>query len=596
MPRSMDRVAKEVISRFEAAYGAKESLGLYSDWVTYEKYMRSEQNPKVKIDDPGSVTNIIFPVIASQVADLVDEPMEIMVTGWEPSDEVFATDVQRMLEWIEFRNRMFFKIDKFAWRWLKFGTSGWKMYYDPNTQMILIEPMSPATAFPDPKVKDVWQIQEGDFFAHAMDIPINYLRRTYGSAAMQIEPQTASSHPTAVMPGETAEDIQQVIANKAQTIECWSKDTNNMLRRVVVANGVKLYDSKRDARLKDQSVYDHGKYPFALVPCYPVDGQLWGMGDVQLLKPVQDLVNDLDDQIRRNARLMGNIQKMIGISSGINPKMWTNKSGINVIGRSVQKGIDWDIIQPPAMPQYIVNRMQEGKQYDAQVISGRPDVVEGRRTNVRAASGIIALQEAGIRRARHKKLMLQESLSIVFDMCVDYMKQFYTEKQAFRILGKNKDEQGGYVWFRGSDLKSIKRMTPELNMETNTYDLKPLLGNDGKELTKDAKFDIRVNIGAGLPHNKAFLYQSLLEFVASGLLTQQEGRRFMKDMLDWPVANPDMTEGLPAINVQNMNLSGSPVPRQGPGANEEALQTPEQVPPEIMMQLAALLGGGGNVA
>ena len=40
------------------------------------------------------MTNIIFPIIESQVSDLVDQPLDISVIGEEPSDQEFAQDLK----------------------------------------------------------------------------------------------------------------------------------------------------------------------------------------------------------------------------------------------------------------------------------------------------------------------------------------------------------------------------------------------------------------------------------------------------------------------------------------------------------------------
>lgn len=575
----LDPIVRDVLDKYNGARDAKESLGLNAEWREYEDYCRNKQNNPETDEDPGSVTNVIFPVIASQVSDLVDEPLAISCIGEEPSDQVFSQDLEHILDWIEFKNRMFLKLDKFENRRLKFGTSGWKIYYDPLTHMIVIEPISPVNFFPDPKVKECWQLEEGDFVAHAIHQPIPYLRRKWGSVASGLESSHQDEELT-IFEGETNEDTRQITANKARVVEIWTKDKNNTLRRRVVANEKLLYDSKSDG----SSFYEHGRYPFVIIPCYSVEGRLWGMGEVELLKPTQDLINDLDDQIRMNARLMGNIQIVVGLSSGINIRKWTNKAGLKIPARDHDA---WRMVQPPQIPEYILRRRVEAMR-EAEVISGRPDVTEGRRSGVRAASAIMALQEAGSRRARHKKMFLQDSLSRVFDFCIDYLKEFYTEEQAFRILGKSMgpdNPEPQYLWFKGSKLREVPKLIPD-----GIGGLVPLLGEGGQEETKDAKFDVRVSVGAGLPHNQAFLYQAVIEMVKENIITREEARYFIKDQLDWPVANPGQPEGT--------NFGAGLIPGLGgaaPGMGLDASQFDvNSVPPQILQSLVASMGGMGG--
>ena len=589
---------------WQAAADAKDSLGLLDDWKTYEDYNRNKQNEISEEDQPGSVTNVIFPIIASQVADLVDEPTQISCIGEEPSDQFFATDLEHILDYFYYQNRMFFKIDRHEWRRLKFGTGGWKVYFDPIRKMVVFEPTSPVNIFPDPKIKEPWHLDEGDFFAHALYQPIPFLRRLYGSPANSLKPQKSSSdgYNLNIFDGEDADETRETLSNKARVIEMWTKEAGGILRRRVVGNdNVVLFDSKKD---NNTSFYEHGKYPFIITPCYPIEGQVWGMGDSELLLPTQDLINDLDDQVRLNARLMGNIQVVVGIASGINIKKWTAKAGLKIPARDPNA---WKMVQPPQIPHYILERRAQALQ-EAEIIAGRPDIVEGRRSGVRAASAIMALQEAGNRRARHKKMGLQESLTDALYFSVDYLKEFFTEEQAFRILGRSIEAQTGepqYLWFKGSKLKQIPRLIPNT---LKKGELKYLLDANNEQMTKDAKFDIRLNIGAGLPHNKAFLYNALLDMVKEGIVTREEARIFLKDTLDWPIANVSQPIGnnfgmgpvMPGGRPMMPGMSGAvppPFPPAGmaPGGQMVPSDDGEGIPPEILNSLLAAGAGQGGV-
>jgi len=586
--RSLDPRVVETLDALSAAKDAKESLGLHADWRDFEDYTRGVQNPVVHEDDPGSVTNIIFPIIASQVSDISSEQLDIMVLGEDPSDERFASNVRHILEWVKWRNKMFMKIDRHEWRRLKFGTGVWKVYYDPDMKrtvngIIRIDPISPVNFFPDPKVKEPWSLDEGDFMVHAVMKSTRFIGEMYPDSAKDIKIIKNPSYDLEIFDGETADETTALTSEKTPLIEIWKKKDGN-LHRMVVAGETLCYDSEHDKNLKGSPVYENGRYPFVVTPCYPVEGRLWGMGDTELLIPTQDLVNDLDDQIRMNARLMGNIQIIVGLASGINPMKWTNKAGLKIPARDPHA---INPLTPPTMPAYITNRRDTALMREAEIISGRPDVVEGRKHGgTRAASAIIALQEAGGKRVRHKKMYLQEGLNQVFDLSLDYVKQFFTEEQAFRILGKNaEDNPETFIWFRGSKLKEIPRLIPEINQETGEAHLRQLIGESGEPITKDAQFDIRVSIGAGLPGNKAFLYQALMELKAGGIISVPEARRALRDMLDWPVADPDSMD----------NLAPMMMPGGGgmPGMEAFTAGGGEAIPPEIMNQLIATLQGGG---
>lgn len=603
-----DKLAEMVWDRFKASYLSVVDLGLHSDWADYEDYWSAKANTSESDDDPGSNNNIILPVIESQVADLVGEPRDIMATGIEPSDHLYAHDVRVISEWVLDKNEFEIKLDESERDRLKFGTSILKVWFDPHALrgrgLPKLEPVCPSNFFPDPKIKKAWQVQDCEFIVQAGFRSLFNLKKRFGKRAKAVKPEPLPAFSVSIFDGEDSENISSVVNDRALLLEHWSKEIddegNLYLRLVCIANGVVLYNSDWDEDKRGyKSYYKKGRYPFVVIPCYARKGMIWGMGDIELLKPVQDLINDLDDQIRMNARLLGNIQIVVGIASGINPKKWTNKPGLKIPARDPDA---WKIVNPPDIPSYILTRRQEAKM-ESQEYSGRSDVVEGRKPgSVRAASAIMALQEAGSRRVNHKKLILQWGLSRVLELIVDMVAEHYTEEMAFRVLGGKSDD---YLWFRGSDLNKIPKMIPGPPDESGESQLVPLMGQDGiTPETKEAEFDLRLTIGAGLPQNKAFIYQAVLELAREGIVTVEEARLLLKDMMSFPVIDPFNPLGVFAGRNMSPEMMQTANQGQGQGFNnyggmpvEDAKMepSPEDIPPEVMSQLTQMMGGG-NIA
>jgi len=603
---SLDPRVKEVLSNYEAAYDYKEELGLHDDWVDFDDYTFGRVNEPSSEEDPGSETNIILPVVESLVADTVDQPLETLLIGEEPSDHAFSMHIQQIIRWILDKNQLPFKLDKGEHHRTKFGIGVPKVYYSPDALrgrgLPVIDFISPVSFMPDPKVTSIENFQEGDFAAHAMYKSIGWVKRhpIYGSRAKALRPyEYFSPRDMRIFEDETTEGgYEEISRNKCLFVEMWSKDIwegKCYLRLRVTANNILLYDSKEDMKTRGSlNFYRHGRYPMVPIPCYAREGVLWGVGDVELLIPTQDLINDLDDQIRRNARLMGNIQKVIGIASGINPKKWTNKAGLNIVARDHEA---WKMVQPPSMPAYIENRRNMAINFESQLISGRTDATEGRKMgSLRAAAAVLALQEAGNKRVNHKRFLLQAGLKEVVELLIDYVKEYFTEERAYRIVGsKNED----YIWFRGSQLQSIPRLipSPTVNQETGEeeFGLSPLVGSDGNPMMKEAMFDIKVSIGAGLPNNMAFLYQSVTELHQMGLITTEEARMFLKERLNFPVIDPLNPVGTfagrnvpPDVTAMMNQQQGIPMPSGGqPFGNTE-----QGIPPEILNNLITAMGGG----
>lgn len=572
-----DKLVQKVRDEYQAAYIYKESLGLHSTWAKAEDYWRGEQNPPEDADDPGSVTNIIQPIIESMVADLVSEPMEVSVKGWTATDRAAAPHAQLALEWILEKQNLPLKQDRFERQRLKFGTGIWKVYFAGNRGplgMPMVDVVGVQNFFPDPKVKQYMDLNLADYIIHAVPRSLSYIRRMYPDKGKFVQPEPHPRYSTEIF-GIEPSSYYEITQNQALLLERWTIEDDGHLRKVVVANDVLLYDSDKDEKRKD-GYYALDRYPFIVVPCYQREGTLWGLSDFELLKPVQDLINDLDDQIRLNARLMGNIQVVVAVASGINPLKWTAKPGLRIPARDVNA---FRIVEPPNIPAYVVGRRTEALNYEAQFISGRTDAVEGRKVgSLRAASAIIALQEAGLKRVNHKKLLAQRALSEVFSIILDYVAEYWTEEI----------EIGEEVRWRGADLKNLPILT-----ESGA----PLLDNKGQPMTRRANFDITVNFGAGMPSNKAFVYQAALEMTQYGLITKEEGRAIIKQVLNWPIIDPwnPVGEFVQQVSQPNPAELTSTV-----GMSEGPMFSPQDIPPDFLNTVVSQLGGastptvGGN--
>ena len=550
-----ERLHGEIEEQYYDAYLAKERLHLHEDWITFEEYYQAEQNPPEDANDPASITPIIPPIIDSLVADLVSPPVEILLTGHTRSEEPFAPKAQRALKWVWRRNRMDYKRDDFEYNREKFGTGIWKVYFDGSVSAVgmpIIESISPFNFFPDPRIRDARALHTGEYIIHAVPRSIHYLQRVYGPKADQIRPayQTLTSadpdmHDELALLPPTA---QQVLL-----LERWTIERDGRLRKVVTVVGqpIILFDSDEideEEQLR-RGYLQLDRFPFVVVPCYKRHGSLWGTGDIQRLRPVQDLINDLDDQIRLNARLTGNMQYIVGINSGIDPYLWTNEPGLKIPARLVD---DWRPVQPGNLPPFIENRRIQAITLEAEMISGRTDVVEGRRPgSLRAASAILALQEAAAKRINHKRMNTRWGLEEVFSIILDYVTHEWTEEV----------EIGEELMFRGEDIKTIEMLKEDGDLEKAEQLEQELLSGSlfrGTDLlqipeldvmgrptgdTKRAEFDITVNVGEGMPQSRAFLYQAVIEGLQFGLVTREEARLVMKDALNFPYIEPFMPTG-----------------------------------------------------
>lgn len=490
------------------AVADKERRGIPERFNIYEAYWEGDVNLPETENDPGSSTNIVHANIEGQVSLLLEQSIGIMPLPVTPDDAPFAQTVQRVLEFIKDKNKLTRKLDLHERRREKYGTGIFRVSFDPaaldGAGLPVIEACNPRQIFVDPGITDVYRTEEAAYIIETVTKTIHFARETYGDAVAD-----------AIVPGYRPQfDGEEPGGDTYLHMLVWTKEKGKLRLVEMTGCGLILSDSFERG---EENFYPGGRYPYFFTPLYYREGSIWGKGDVELLIPLQDLINDLDDQIRINARLTGNPQRLIETGSGIDLDALTNEAGLNIPTTSVAAVRN---LEAPPLPAYILQRREMALRYESQRVTRFSDQMVGaKQAGVTTAAETMVLQQGGQMSIQHKKLLLQETLSEVFAYCLEMVREYWTEKVAVRVSGKTND----FVFFSGKDLEAVPR-------------------EDGG--TKSAAFDLVVTVGAGLPANRAAAYQMMGDLHAKGLVSGEEVRGFLADYLGLPLAAapPDAAE------------------------------------------------------
>lgn len=342
-------LVEKVMTRYRAAYSKKEDLGMNELWKTCHDYWSGEVNLPEDDNDPGSEVNIVQPIIESQVADIVNGDIDIMVKGLGPSDQLFARETTQILRWVWHHNNMMVKLDGAERDRLNLGNTVWKVYWDRDQMggrgLPIMQPMSPDCFFPDPKVTDLDFLEDADFIIQTSWYSRRKLIQLFGEKAKFVKPESGGNYDSRIFGEDQTASGDEVVGDQACLYEYWEKDDDGKLRLIYCTKDMILADSADDD--EEARIPEIRRYPFILIVGYKRKGRLWGMGDTEQLIPVQDIINDLDDQIRLNARQMGNAQTVVGIGSGININKWTNAPGLKIPAKDHTA---YSVVQPPIHP------------------------------------------------------------------------------------------------------------------------------------------------------------------------------------------------------------------------------------------------------
>ncbi|MBO9597122.1 MAG: hypothetical protein J7559_04765, partial [Cohnella sp.] len=407
MTDEQQELAEKIQTWYQDAYTEKDQRGIFEKMETADEYWEGDQHPPESDYDPASNTNIVNSTIEGQVAYLVEQNIDIEAKPRGPSDLPFRDKAVNLMRWAKDQNRLRRKIDVHERRRKKFGVGVLRVLFNPDVLdglgLPMIEPVNPAYVFPDPVVSDIYRIQEGRFMIETINRSITSAEELFGEELaeaitpgyfpMQYEDmfgefdswpggEVALDHylhmlvwTHAWVPDEDAEQeqmLEEMEANPVTDDDVEAEDSGSAadagvdgqsssyappksgkpMKKIIrliemSACGVILRDTLADGVVICEN---DNRYPYFFTPDMYREGTVWAKSTAELLIPVQDRIDDLDDQIRYNARMTGNPQRIVDVNSGIDPDKLTNEGGL-VIPSNYEGGLKWE--EPPDMPAYI---------------------------------------------------------------------------------------------------------------------------------------------------------------------------------------------------------------------------------------------------
>jgi hypothetical protein len=593
--------ALEVQRLFRMSWDTKMQLNLNQIWRQCDDYKHNRQNPKQSADHPGSVTNMIHRIIESQIADLVDKPYSSSAKGWEPGDQLFAEQAQTIMDFVLYRNKFKDKVNISEHDRLELGTTVIKVWFDEDELegrgLPVFEPIGPANFFFDQKVQYPHQLQQAEFIIHATPRPLSWFRDNFELGKYVQREVAVPYNPQQVFTDDRTDEAHVPTSQKALLLECYMRDEKGEVYCLHVANDIVLEDSRK--KLNGKKLQRRNLYPFRMINCYNRRGVAWGMGDVELLIPTQDLINELDDQIRSNARLSGNPQVVVGMGAGkgFDFRKWTNKPGLRI---PMRDHTSWSIVPPQNVSSDVSARREKAFQ-EADLIAGTPDVNRGEKPGqVTAAAAIMALQQAGQKTVVHKNEMFKAGWSEVIELLFDEVLNHWDEGMWVRIDGDKPD----FKFVEPGKMRDVPLYVPnklygELEGEEP---VRKLTNDNGDEMKRDAQFDFQLNMGNGFPNDRAFMLQMLtdfanLHFPDGPAVTRVEMRRFLKEQVGLDLDDEEQMQSpmQPPVNPMAQGAMPPAPPAPPPPPPMPPVQPvppqgmPQDIPPEV---LAALMQGG----
>lgn len=470
---------------------------LYQQWKrNYRVLNNRDYKPGSSPWDEEPAVSNVWPVVASATAWMTDQrPMIETAPTAEPYSpywdyyQKLATDMNACVMASYTNHALDGEVTKALWDVYTYGIAYFKTQWEaPLAEGLgdaVFRRVDPATIYPDPhaqtpneltyiieaktmtvadadrawpgaakKLGQTFYIEETESSSHKLDA--NVQRNQPRAALGALAPNTSSPGTSPAGSPNKPTDMPVITVLEAYVrgylVESGDQEGVSKVRddwRCIIVSG--------NAVLMDEACNDmnaFGTHPYDRLVLFD-QGEWYGPCIVELLAPLQRLINWLLGAINRNIYLMGNPVLVEDMRSASRNKRFTNRPGQRIEGNL--NSVGW--MSPPQIhPQMSVQLVQyyEGK---IETISGLSAMVRGFSPGGRNAQGVLdSVQDAAFVRVRASLRELERALRGVGSKMVASVAEFYTEARLMSIIGE--DGQRTYLNLRARHFYAIDVDSP----------------------------------------------------------------------------------------------------------------------------------------
>ena len=551
---------RKLMARVNSA--AEDMEGEISVWADCEVAYLGQQPKKDGI--PNTRVNIILANIEGQAAEMATQNVAVSCIGQSSNDHEFAEEARINLEWdLRHQEDLQGTILDAARRFLGKGGFWYKVWYDQRAfnkfGIPRIETPSIDRVVVDQKCTHYRRLQEAEWIAEFIESSRTMAELTYGT-------EKSDSIKYGVIDDTNfafkVDLDDQDTDSSWMLVQVWSKDEGKLRLREYAHCGLLLYDSfKGDDRKENQkknkkvanSYYteNYDRYPYIFRPLYPKEGKLYGMGDAELILELQNMLNNLYDCLRMSSR--PNLM-LVDTRTDLDPK---------TLGDDSFEPIPYDgtdlaaQMGGAAVPVQAVAWNQSNPQWwnliaavhaEIQRVLRYSSLMMGQQGQANSATESAIQQQQGSKATNTKQKIMENALAEAVTYCLGLDLQFRKGKKALRL----NDEENEY---KTVDFGAMQRVPVMVETEAATRKMFEENGNEppemqilterGKDVTKSVALDVKVNLGAGMPKNPAYIAELAKTFAQIVIpdkngtprpaVTWEEMRNMLETVMGFPI-------------------------------------------------------------
>ena len=442
MPIGSEQVKKftEVLQKYKAGKSQTENRIVASEnWWKLRNTMEEQKSSGIGTDGGfKSVSGWLHNVIVSKHADAIEAFPEPNILPREAGDRGEAQMLSSIIPCILEHNKFEETYSDVMWQKLKTGTGVYKVVWDAGKLGGLgdigIERVNLLNIYWEPGVTD---IQNSRYFFHTELCDKDILEERYPELRDQLKGQT-------FMSTKFLYDDHVDTENKITVVDVYYHkmvEGRKTLQYCKYVNDVVLFASENDPEMAMRGFYDHGKFPYVFDALFPIEGSPCGYGYVDLCRNPQTEIDLLKTSYVKNAMVGAAPRYFSRMEGAVNEDEFLDltKPIIHVSGN-----VDDTYLRPMEYNTLDGNylAMLDRAIQELRETSGNTETSTGNTgSGVTAASAIAALQEASGKGSRDSTKAAYRAFSLIVDMCIELIRQFYALPRQFRILGQYGSEQ-----------------------------------------------------------------------------------------------------------------------------------------------------------
>lgn len=439
----------QVLEKYKAGKVQTESRILSSEnW--WKLRNTTEEQKQTNIGADGGFTSVsgwLHNVIVSKHADAMQAYPEPNILPREEGDKGEARMLSAIIPCILEQNRFEATYNDVSWQKLKTGTGVYKVVWDKGKLNglgdISVERVNLLNIYWEPGLTD---IQRSRYFFHTELCDKDILEERYPQLVGKLKGQS-------FMSTKFLYDDHVDTENKHTVIEVYYHkyvQGKRTLQYCKYVGDQVLFATENEPEMAARGLYDHGKYPYVFDALFPIEGSPCGYGYVDLCRNPQTEIDLLKTSFVKNA-MVGATPRYFSRGDGsVNEEEFLDLSKpivhVNTASEDALRRIEHDKLD--GMYVNVLDRtIQELRE-----TSGNTETSTGNVSSaITAASAIVALQEASGKGSRDSTQSAYRAYSIIVDMCIELIRQFYDLPRQFRILGQYGMEQ--YVSYTNAGIQ-----------------------------------------------------------------------------------------------------------------------------------------------